>query len=480
MNEAQGLDSKGKSNIKHVLLGSVGPMLLLVVGLSVLLWWLRSDSELPLKERVPGADKPAELITTEPAAARTQGVFTKGDGTPGNLPGAWPGFRGPNGDGISPEKLELLTRWDSGGPKVLWMVEVGEGHAGASVWGGRVYLLDYDRERQADALRCLSLADGREIWRYSYPVKIKRNHGMSRTICAVNEKYVVSLGPKCQVTCLNSTTGALGWMLDLVKDFGTVVPPWYAGQCPLMDGNSVILAPGGESLMMAVDCGTGKIIWKTPNDNGWTMTHSSIVPMSFAGKKMYLYCGSGGVSGVDAKDGAVLWTTTDWRIRIATVPSPVVLPEGRIFLSGGYNAGSMMLQLADENGVMKAKILFRLAPEVFGSAQHTPIFYQNYLYGVRPDGQLVCLDVNGNVMWTSGSAHRFGLGPYLIANGLIYVMDDAGLLTLAEATPESFKPLAQAKVLPGQDSWGPMALVGGRLIVRDLTLLECLEVGKTP
>ena len=123
------------------------------------------------------------------------------------------------------------------------------------------------------------------------------------------------------------------------------------------------------------------------------MTHSSIMPMEFAGKRMYVYCGKGGVAGVSADDGSILWDTTDWKISIATVPSPVILPGGRIFLSGGYNAGAMMLQLEEHGGKIAAKTLQKIAPAAFGSTQHTPIFFDGHLYGVREkDKQLVCLD----------------------------------------------------------------------------------------
>ena len=64
----------------------------------------------------------------------------------------------------------------------LWSLDVGDGYAGASVLNGRVYLMDYDRDKRQDASRCLSLADGREIWRFAYPVSVKRNHGMSQTV----------------------------------------------------------------------------------------------------------------------------------------------------------------------------------------------------------------------------------------------------------------------------------------------------------
>ena len=76
--------------------------------------------------------------------------------------------------------------------------------------------------------------------------------------------------------------------------------------------------------IVAVDPETGEVLWQTPNPKGWKMTHSSIMPMEFGGERMYVYCASGGVVGVSAKDGRLLWESTDWKISIATVPSPVV------------------------------------------------------------------------------------------------------------------------------------------------------------
>ncbi len=242
----------------------------------------------------------------------------------------------------------------------------------------------------------------------------------------------------------------------------------------------MILAPAGpEVLLTAVDCKTGKPVWKSPNPRAWKMTHVSVVPMEVAGRRMYVYCGSGGVAGVAADDGSLLWDTTDWKISIATVPSPVVLPGGRVFFSGGYNSGAAMLEIQKDGARFAVKTLFKLKASRFGSTQHTPILFKDHLYGVREkDKELVCLDLKGKEVWASGSQHRFGLGPYLIADGLMYVMNDDGQLTMTEASPTGYKQLAQAQVLEGHDAWGPMALVAGRLLVRDLTRMVCLDVQK--
>jgi outer membrane protein assembly factor BamB len=406
------------------------------------------------------------------------------DGVPADLPGSWPRFRGPNFDAVSADSIRSAKTWPANGPAVLWSIEVGEGYAGPAIMAGRVYMLDYDRQNQADVVRCLSLADGKDIWRYSYPVKIKRFHGMSRTVPAVTEKYVVTIGPKCHVTCLDSMTGNFRWMFNLVKEFNTKVPDWYTAQCPLIDDGKAIIAPAGDVLMMAVDCETGQILWQTPNPDGWIMTHSSIVPMEFNGKRFYVYCGGdhikGGVIGVSARDGSVLWKTDLWKVRYS-VPMPVVIGQDRILLTAGYGQtqnGCTMLKLIEADGKIAVESEFLHPTTVFGSIQHTPVFYDGHVYGVRPDGQLVCLGLDGNVVWTSTSANKFGSGPYSIVDGLIYVMNDTGELALAQTGPSGYTELARAKVLNGHESWGPMAVASGRLIVRDTERMACLDISE--
>ena len=454
------------------------PIAAAVVGALAILLWMRSGPGTPLKERMPGADR-AEGAGPAASTWKWEGKVVKSTGTPANLPGAWPRFRGPNYDDIGPDTQPTLARaWPADGPPVLWRKDAGEGYAPPVIWQGRVFLMDYDREATSDALRCLSLADGQEIWRYTYPLKVKRNHGMSRTAPTVTDKGVVAMGPKCHVICVHPLTGELIWKLDLVREFNFEVPQWYAGQCPFVDGDRVILGVGGDALVIAVDLATGKILWKTPNPRQWAMTHSSIAPMDLQGRKTYVYCGSGGVAGVAADDGSILWDTTDWRISIANIPTPLPVGEGRVFLCGGYEAGSMMLRVQSAGSKATVTNLIRLKPKVYGSTQQTPILFQGHIIGVRPDpdAQLVCLGLDGKAVWESGPANRFGSGPYLMAQNLIYVMNDKGVLTLAEASLTGYKQLAQAKVLNGHDSWGPMALAGGRLLVRDMNQLACLDV----
>lgn len=420
-----------------------------------------------------------------------------GDAKPSAVSGMWPSFRGPGRDAISREETPLARSWPEGGPPVLWSVELGQGHAGAAVRNGRVYVFDYDEANQRDTIRCLSLDDGGDIWSYSYPIEIKRNHGISRTVPAVGDDYLVGIGPKCQVTCLDARTGAFRWRLDLVKQLGTKVPGWYTGQCPLVEGGMVILAPAGpDVLLVALDLETGEVVWKTPNPHGSSMSHSSVAPMTlsggqFGGRKTYIYAGTRGVVGVSAEGGSILWETKAFKWHtIAPTPLPVATlrssllrstsGEDRILFTAGYGAQAVLVRLAERNGQIEVEVVKKTRPRVFGAEQHTPIYYEGHIYAVipKPRQELVCTDTDLNELWASGLTNRFGLGPYMIADGLVFLMNDTGVLTLVEATPDGYRQLAQAKVLPGPDSWGPMALVKGRLVIRDMHRMICLDVRK--
>jgi outer membrane protein assembly factor BamB len=447
----------------------------LVLGAAV--WqWIAAFKSYQVQPRLAGQDNRPPRQQAQAGPEKIEGTLRRFDGQPSKLAASWPRFRGPNGNGVIESDVALVRQWPAAGPPKLWDVKLGDGYAAPVVHNGCVYLMDYDMQAEADAIRNFSLDDGREIWRYSYPVKIKRNHGMSRTIPAVTDQFIVTIGPKCHVTCLDAMTGELKWTKDLVRELGTTEPLWYAGQCPLIVDDKAIIAPAGpDVLMMAVDCQTGDIVWQCPNPNKWKMTHSSILLMRYAGRDFYVYAASGGIAGVDAGDGTLVWQTNEWFLR-TNVPTPVDAGEGKIFLSAGYNKGSMMLQLQQEGEKIVPKVLFKLPPEVFGADQQTPIYYKEYIYGVRPDKQLVCMDTKGTIIWTSGSENKYGLGSYIIANGTIYVLNDDGVLSLIEASNEKFTLLSQAKVLDGHEAWGPMALAAGRLLVRDLTILVCLDV----
>ncbi len=452
------------------------------------LWvgWTRPP-DVALTESLPGLDGRTGQTQKVEASIRLGALFEKGEGRPSSLPGAWPRFRGSDASNIAPTSAPLAEEWGVKGPQVLWTVDLGEGHAGAAVANGRVYVMDYDETRRADRLRCFSLDDGREIWWRGYTVPVKRNHGMSRTVPAVSGGYVVSMGPRCHVMCVTADSGDFLWGRDLEREFGTKVPDWYTGQCPLIDDGVAVLAPCGTNIfMLGINCADGKTVWSTPAPGKWLMSHASVVPATIGGKRMYVYAAINGLAGVSAEPedrGALLWQTEAWKPAVI-VPSPVVMPDGRIFLTAGYGAGSLVLQVSRKDERFDVQVVKQFGPrEGLASEQQTPVFYQGRLFAVLPKdagpnrNQFVCADPEGNLLWTSGKETRFGMGPLMVAGDRFLVLDDQAVLTMARATVEGFQPMAKAAILDGHDAWGPFALVGTRLLLRDSRRMACVELG---
>jgi outer membrane protein assembly factor BamB len=441
-------------------------------------WWLAHDPVRDFKKSLPGtdnrpprADSLTELVHIGEYFYEAGGTLTEGIET-------WPRFRGSDFDNISKSKIKLIDGFGGQVPEILWSLDLGEGHAGAAIYQGAVYVLDYDELKRSDILKCINLADGKEIWERGYRVTIKRNHGMSRTVPAVTEKYIVTIGPRAHVMCLDRLTGNVKWGLDVEKDYKTEIPFWYTGQCPLIDNDLAIIGTGGKSLMIAIDCETGKKVWETPNPKKWKMSHSSIMPMNFGGRRMFVYSAVGGICGVaaDGPDaGSVLWSSTAWN-KSVVAPSPVCMPDGKIFLTAGYGAGSMVLQLESSGGTFTARMIDQYLPtEGLACEQQTPLFFRGHLIGIQPKdagalrNQMVCVDPdNCRVpVWTSGPEVRFGLGPYLIADNKMFILNDDGVLTIAKPDIKKYIQIDQIKLFEGQDAWAPIAVADGYMVLRD-------------
>jgi len=373
--------------------------------------------------------------------------------------------------------------------RFLWSVELGEGHAGAAVAYGRVYVLDYDEELKADILRCFSLENGDELWQTGYKVSIKRNHGISRTVPAVSDSFVVTMGPRCHVMCTNAITGQVLWGKNLEKDYGVKVPLWYTGQCPVIDNGTAVIAVGGDILMMGLDCETGEKLWETSNPYNLKMSHSSIIPMELHGVPQYVYSAVGGLVGISAESsntGAILWSCDEWSHSVIA-PSPIPISGNRIFVSAGYSAGSMLIQIDNEDGVFAATPIQIITPsEGLASEQQTPINVDGMLCAVLPKDagalkeQFACFDENDitRLIWSSGKSNRYGLGPYLLADSKFLILDDEGVLSILTSDNNQFQELVKSDLLEGHDAWAPMALVNHQLILRDSKTMICIHIGK--
>ena len=463
----------------------------------VLFWWLVKGQPLDLNERVPGMDDRPKMEAKSDSVFIGQFFDTLSD-IDEVVAGDWPRFRGSDLDNISKDQTPLAESWDTSGPAIMWRATLGEGYAGPAVHNGRVYLLDYNERKKADALRCFSLSSGKELWRRWYYVDLKRNHGYSRTIPAVTDKYAVTIGPRSHVMCVDPVNGKMLWSHDLEKEFGIpgtekgrITPDFYTGQCPLIDDDVAVLAPGGKALMAGVDCATGKIIWQTPNPDSLRMSHSSIIPMVIHGKRMYVYNAVGGVCGVSAEKadiGKLMWITKEWS-PATTAASPLFLGNNEIAVFGSYGAGGACISITLTGSAYSATVKEQhKATNGLASDQQTPIIIGNFIWSVLPENagalkkQLVCYKKTDllTAVWSSGKENRFGrgLGPYIVSGDKLYLLDDDGNLYFYKILESKVLLITSHKILKGVEAWGPMAIAGKYLIMRDSRNLLCLNIGK--
>ena len=472
-----------KSPLSNIILSALS-----LTFLISLLWWITKDPVKGFSTSEPGMDNRGKGVEVN-LDVNIGEFYERLNRETSSLKEKWPRFRGENFDNIQDSEIELIDKFGPGGPEIKWSIRLGEGHAGPAVYEGKVYLLDYDEEEKADKLRCFSLENGTELWRRWYKVNVKRNHGMSRTIPAVTEDYILTIGPRSHVMCVDREDGNLRWGLNVEAEYETEIPFWYTGQCPIIDNGKAIIATGGKALMVAVDCETGEKIWETPNEQGWKMSHSSIIPYTFGGTKMYVYSAVGGACGIAAEGenaGEILWQTNRWNHQVVA-PSPVCMPDGKIFLTAGYGAGSMLLQLKKQDGQFQVEILKEYKPsEGLACEQQTPVVYGGYVFGILPKdagplrNQMVCVDPDDftRVIWSSGQTVRFGLGPYMIADNKFFILSDDGTLTIAAPSAERYVQLDSYRVIEGQDAWGPLAIADGYLVMRDSETMLCLDIAK--
>jgi outer membrane protein assembly factor BamB len=407
----------------------------------------------------------------------------------GTLAADWPAVYGPRRDGTSEQK-GLLRSWPQGGPKLLWTVNVGPGFGGAAISGGRAYLLDRD-EKVGDKLRVFDVATGKELWSFAYDAPGSFMFPGSRTTPTVDGDRVYTSGPLGDLHCLSTTSQKPIWQKNIWKEFGgTELPRWAVVQHPLIYGNLVIVAPQtAQAGVVAYDKLTGALKWKSaalPGTPGYVSP--SIAKIGGADQLVMITASAGrgrnardgSVVGLDPASGRVLWTWQGWQNPIP-VPQPVDAGNGRLLITGGYQAGTVMIKVDRKpDGAFAVTEVFR-NPDV-GAHTQPPILFGNHFYShktvnERSDG-LVAMGMDGQVKWKTDTNPAFVRGGMILAENLLVATDGNTKLFLIEPNPTGFKPLAEAVILEPGDNWAPLALADGRLIVRGQKQMKAFQIAQ--
>ena len=396
----------------------------------------------------------------------------------------WPQWRGPDRSGVSKE-TGLLKEWPAGGPKLLWQVnDIGDGFSTPTVVGTRLYLMS-NRGLENEYVQALSTADGKVIWttrvgNVGNPDQ-NRQYPKARSTPTIDGDYLYALGSDGDLACLETKTGKIRWTKNLRKEFGGQPGEWAYAESPLVDGDAVVVTPGGpQATLVALNKKSGEVIWKSAVPGGDAAGYASAIIVQAAGRKQYVQLLSKGLVGVDAKTGQFLWRYAD----VAKGPAQYFTPvaRGEYVYGGALGIGGGTVRLKPNgDGVTAEQVYFvRGLPNGIGGA----VIVGDHLYGTEVGQKLVAVDfATGKVVWQQ---ENFGWASVAAADGMLYLHLVDGPYVLAEATPAGYRehgrftppaPPQHAKNGEFQEAaFAYPVIANGRLYIRDLGTLWAYDV----
>jgi outer membrane protein assembly factor BamB len=396
----------------------------------------------------------------------------------------WPQWRGPGRDGISRES-GLLKQWPAGGPKLLWQVnDIGDGYSTPVVVGTRIYLMS-NRGMDNEFVQALSTKDGKPVWttRVGNVGNPNQNppYPKARSTPTVDGDFIYALGSDGDLACLEAKTGKIRWQKNIRKEFGGVPGDWAYAESPLVDGDLVVVTPGGaEATMAALNKKTGATVWKSAIPGGDPAGYASAIAVQGGGRRQYVQLLPKGVVGVDAKTGQFLWRYKE----CAKGPAQYFTPIGRgeHVYCGALGVGGTLVRLkAEAGGVAAEQVYFtRGLPNGIGGA----VLVGEHIYGTEAGGTLVAAEfATGKMNW---KAESLGWSSIAYADGLLYLHGVNGDVALVEATPEGYRekgrftpPAQPKKKQVGQFpemAFAYPVIANGRLYIRDLGTLWAYDI----
>lgn len=308
----------------------------------------------------------------------------------------WPSWRGALRDGKSPDK-GLIKAWPKDGPKLLWTFEkAGKGYSSPALVGGKIYLTG-SRGGKAEIF-CLD-SGGKELWSAPIGEDPEKGYntgwgGGTRGAPTVSDGLVFAMSATGDLACFNAGDGKRLWNKDLVKDLGGGIPGWGYAESPLVDGDKVIVTPGGDQgAIVAMDKKTGKELWRSKDLKDGAQ-YSSLVVADVKGKRQYIQLFMNTLAGVDAENGNVLWKSPWPEGRTAVIPTPVY-QDGAVYMTSGYGSGCKLVKIDGD----KATDIWE--NKVMKNHHGGVVLVDGYIYGFSDGGGLVCQELaTGEKKWS--------------------------------------------------------------------------------
>jgi outer membrane protein assembly factor BamB len=381
----------------------------------------------------------------------------------------------------------------------LWTFsDGGVGYAGPAVVGDQLFCMG--GRGDSEYVYALDVKDkGKQLWAtkigplFTWKGNVW-NPGPSATP-SVSDGLVFALGGGGDLICVAAKDGKEVWRKNLPKELSAEVNPigggpekigWGYAWSPLVDGDHLILVPGGkEGMLAALDKKSGKVIWRS-KDLTDEAPYSSPIAADVNGVRQYIQMTYQGVAGVAAKNGEVLWyykrkpAYTD-----VLIPTPI-FHDNSVYVTqghgGGASVGCDLIKLTPAGKAFKTEQVYAKADrKQMQNKQGGVVLVGEHIYGASGRGWVCQEFKTGKVAWED---NKLGVGSVSAAEGHLYCLTEGeGIVALVEASPKVWKETGQFK-LPQESKlrkssgkiWTPPVIANGRLYLRDQDLIFCYDI----
>jgi outer membrane protein assembly factor BamB len=299
-----------------------------------------------------------------------------------------------------------------------------------------------------------------------------RAYNGARSTPTYSEGVVYHLGDLGRLAAFEAGSGNELWSVDLREEFDAEIPEYGYAESVLIEGDRLYCCPAGEkAYMVCLDKHTGKVIWVNGEIEG-TVGFSSLILFDHGGDRLIAGLSSSRIFAVDSEKGELLWQV-DYENRTSNNICDPIFHEGYLFASSGYGKGSILLKLnaADPGKTPKTVWQSLLMDNHHGGV----ILHEGYLYGAGHDSRgWFCLDfLSGKEVWKAG-----GKGSLTFAEGMLYCLDERGIMRLVGASPENYSLISEFEVPKGGDGfhWAHPVVCGGRLYIRHQDKLFAYDI----
>lgn len=396
-----------------------------------------------------------------------------------------PGYRGADRMGIVTGP-PLSQNWDQSPPPELWRHPVGGGYAQFAVVGNQ--LITIEQRGENEAIVCYDAQSGLERWIHAYPAHFQEAAGGPgpRSTPTIDGDAVFVVGALGDIHCLGLLKGDVRWHVNVLEAYHMINTDWAMTSSPLVVGTKVIVNPGGPdgNGLVALHRETGAIIWAGDGISDVTGTPSRNRPgyacptlVDLLGVQQILNFDGTALRGHDPETGEQLWSFPYENGAGVNAAQPILLGDGKIFISASYDVGAALIEVSHTNGQWSAQQLWQNIN--LRSKFSTAHLIGGYLYGLD-EGIMVCVDPNtGERMWKGGREGlkgRYGHGQQLLTNDQLVLLTEAGDLVLINPSPERLIEVTHFKVLPEGKVWNPLALSRGRAYVRNAIEMAAFDL----